>query len=196
VDRLIPDAPMNDATTTGDEAAFAARVARFDPDALVLVQDGRLWAALPFGALAVRDAGAHGPPEGVHRAGDLAAGAAPVLPAAAWRGRLPRRPWETVETVPAADIADIDRKAAAALRERRGHGVGDRRLRDAMLDHVALRVEHGGATCSVEVRLVAALCRMGFLADDPVRVLSAGRRVGLAATYGTVWDRDRGLPLI
>ncbi|MCD0445309.1 hypothetical protein LO763_16975 [Glycomyces sp. A-F 0318] len=188
---------MNDATTAGDHAAFAARVARLDPDAPVLVRDGRLWAALPFGALAVRDAGEHWEPlEGVHRAGDLAAGAGAPRPAAAWRGRLPQRPWTTVETVPAADVADIDRKAAAALRERRGHGVGDRRLRDAMLDHVALSVEHGGATWSVEVRLVAALCRMGFLADDPVRVLSAGRRVGLAATYGAVWDRDRGLPLL
>lgn len=187
---------MNDATTAGDAAAFAARVARLDPDAPVLVRDGRLWAVLPFGALAVRDAGEHGPPEGVHRAGDLAAGTAAARSAAAWRGRLPQRPWETVETVPAADIADIDRKAAAALRERRGHGVGDRRLRDAMLDHVALRVEHGGQAYHVEVRLVAALCRMGFLGDGPVRVLSAGRRVGLAGTYGAVWDRDRGLPLL
>ncbi|SDD20575.1 hypothetical protein [Glycomyces harbinensis] len=179
-----------------DDAAFAARVARLDPEALVLVRDGRLWAALPFGALAVRDAGEPVPPEGVHRAGDLAAGAIAARPAAAWRGRLPQRPWETVETVPAADIADIDRKAAAALRERRGQGIGDRRLRDAMLDHVALLVEHGDEAWPVEVRLVAALCRMGFLADDPVRVLRAGRRVGLAATYGTVWDRDRGLPLL
>jgi hypothetical protein len=180
----------------GDHAAFAARVARLDPDAPMLVRDGGLWAALPFGALAVRDAGAAGLPEGVHRAGDLAAGTLAARPAAAWRGRLPQRPWTTVETVPAADVADIDRKAAAALRERRGRGVGDRRLRDAMLDHVALRVEHGAEVYPIEVRLVAALCRMGFLAEDPVRVLASGRRVGLAAAYGAVWDRDRGLPLL
>lgn len=188
---------MNSAAPARDDAAFAARVARLDPEALVLAREGRLWAALPFGALAVRDAGSGSPLEpGVYRAGDLAAGDAAPRPAAAWRGRLPQRPWETVETVPAVDIADIDRKAAAALRERRGQGVGDRRLRDAMLDHVALVIEHEGATHPVEVRLVAALCRMGFLADDPVRVLRSGRRVGLAATYGAVWERDRGLPLL
>lgn len=183
------------ATATGDAAAFAARVARLDPDALVLVREGRLWAALPIGVLAVRDA-AGAPPEGVHRAGDLAAGTPSDMPAAAWRGRLPQGRWTAVETVPAATIADLDRKAAAALRERRGQGVGDRRLRDAMLDHVALRVEHGGEESAVEFRLVAALCRMGFLGEDPVRVLRAGRRVGLAATFGSVWDRDRGLPLL
>ncbi|MFG3338894.1 hypothetical protein [Glycomyces sp. NPDC048151] len=182
-------------TTAGDDAAFAARAARLDPDTLVLAQGGLLWAALPFGVLAVRE-GATALPEGLYRAGDLAAGSPAARPAAEWRGRLPKRPWTTVESVPAADIADIDQKAAQALRERRGQGIGDRRLRDAMLDHVTLRVEHDGRIYPVELRLVAGLCRMGFLGTDPVRVLKSGRRIGLAATYGTVWDRDRGLPLL
>ncbi|MEU5156279.1 hypothetical protein [Glycomyces sp. NPDC021274] len=191
---------MTDTTTAGDDAAFAARAARLDPDTLVLAQGGRLWAALPIGVLAVREAGAA--PEagaladGVYRAGDLASGNASPRPAAEWRGRLPRPPWTAVEAVPAADIADIDRKAAQALRERRGQGIGDRRLRDAMLEHVTLRVEHDGRIYPVEFRLVAGLCRMGFLGEDPVRVVKAGRRIGLAATYGTVWDRDRGLPML
>ncbi|MDN3238592.1 hypothetical protein [Glycomyces tritici] len=188
---------MTDTTTAGDDAAFAARAARLDPDTLVLAQGGRLWAALPIGVLAVRDAGdGSALPDGVYRAGDLASGNAAVRPAAEWRGRLPRQPWTAVEAVPAADIADIDRKAAQALRERRGQGIGDRRLRDAMLDHVTLRVEHDGQIYPVELRLVAGLCRMGFLGDEPVRVVKAGRRIGLAATYGTVWDRDRGLPML
>jgi hypothetical protein len=194
---------MTDPTTAGDDAAFAARAARLDPDTLVLAQGGRLWAALPFGVLAVREAsgsaladGDSALPDGVYRAGDLAAGTAAPRLAAEWRGRLPKQPWTTVETVPAADIAEIDRKAAQALRERRGQGVGDRRLRDAMLDHVTLRVEHDGRIYPVEFRLVAGLCRMGFLGEDPVRVLKAGRRIGLAGTYGTVWDRDRGLPML
>jgi len=185
---------MTDANTAGDDAAFAARAARLDPDSLVLAQGGRLWAALPIGVLAVRDAGPLA--EGLYRAGDLAAGEVAPRPAAEWRGRLPKQPWTTVESVPAADIADIDRKAAQALRERRGQGIGDRRLRDAMLDHVTLRVEHDGRIYPVEFRLVAGLCRMGFLGEDPVRVVKAGRRIGLAATYGTVWDRDRGLPML
>ncbi|MEU6859453.1 hypothetical protein AB0B28_11360 [Glycomyces sp. NPDC046736] len=186
-----------DRTAPGDDAAFAARTARLDPDALVLAREGRLWAALPIGVLAVREAAA-GPealPEGVYRAADLAAGAAEPRPAAAWRGRLPQQPWDTVETVPAALVADLDRKAAAALTERRGQGIGDRRLRDALLDHVALHVE-GEDGGDVEFRLVAALCRMGFLGAEPVRVLKSGRRMGLAATFGAVWDRDRGLPLL
>jgi hypothetical protein len=183
-----------DGLTGGDGLAFAARVARLDPDAPVLAREGRLWATLPIGVLAVRDGA--GIPDGVYRAADLAAGDATAQPEAAWRGRLPHRPWTTVETVPAADVADIDRKAAAALRERRGHGVGDRRLRDAMLDHVALTVERDGVLHPVQVRLVAALCRMGFLGDDPVKVLRAGRRLGLSGTFGTVWERDRGLPLL
>ncbi|SDK67045.1 hypothetical protein SAMN05216298_1079 [Glycomyces sambucus] len=182
-----------DRLTAGDGLAFAARVARLDPDAPVLAREGRLWATLPIGVLAVREAAV---PEGVYRAADLAAGSGAAQPEAAWRGRLPRRPWTTVETVPAADVADIDRKAGAALRERRGHGVGDRRLRDAMLDHVALTVERDGRLFPVQVRLVAALCRMGFLGDDPVKVLRAGRRLGLSGTFGTVWERDRGLPLL
>lgn len=178
-----------------DDAAFASRVARLDPNSLVRVQDGRLWATLPIGALAVRDL-AGDLDEAVYRAGDLDEGRLAPRPVAEWRGRLPQRPWEVVETVPAADIAAIDRQAADALRCRRGQGVGDRRLRDVLLDHEVLRVEQGDARYVVEMRLVAALMRMGFLGESPVRVLRAGRRVGLAAAYGGVWERDRGLPLL
>ncbi|GAB3650547.1 hypothetical protein [Glycomyces tarimensis] len=178
-----------------DDAAFTSRVARLDADALVRVLDGRLWATLPIGVLAVRDlAGAL--QNGVYRAGDLGAGRAEPRPEADWRGRLPQGRWEPIETVPAAEIAALDRQAADALRQRRGQGIGDRRLRDALLDHVALRIEHDGAEHPVEFRLVVALMRMGFLGDDPVRVVRAGRRLGLAATYGAVWERDRGLKLL
>lgn len=178
-----------------DDAAFAERVARLDPDALVRVRDGRLWAVLPIGTLAGRElAGKH--PEGVFRAGDLAEGEAAPRPESEWRGRLPRGPWEQIESVPAAQIAHLDRQAAQALRQRRGQNVGDRRLRDAMLDHVAVRVEHGGREYPVQFRLIAALMRMRFLGEDPVRVLRSGSRVGLAATYGVVWERERGLPLL
>ncbi|WP_026929264.1 hypothetical protein [Glycomyces tenuis] len=178
-----------------DDAAFASRVARLDANALLRVHDGRLWAALPIGALAVREL-AGGLEEAVYRAGDLSDGRIEARPASEWRGRLPGRPWEVVETVPAAEVAAIDRQAAEALRQRRGQGVGDRRLRDALLDHVTLRVEHGGERYAVELRLVVALMRMGFLGEGPVRVLRAGRRVGLAAAHGGVWDRERGLPLL
>lgn len=180
---------------SADDAAFAARVARLDANALIRVHDGRLWAALPFGVLAVRDL-AGDLDEAVHRAGDLSDGRPEARPASEWRGRLPQRPWEVLETVPAADVAALDRQAAETLRQRRGQGVGDRRLRDALLEHVALRVEHGDERYAVELRLVVALMRMGFLGESPVRVLRAGRRVGLAAAHGGVWERERGLPLL
>lgn len=178
-----------------DDTAFAARVARLDANALIRVQDGRLWAALPIGVLAARDL-AGGLDDAVYRAGDLSAGRLDARPVSEWRGRLPQQPWEAVETVPAADIAALDRQAADALRQRRGQGVGDRRLRDVLLDHVALRIEHGDDRYAVEFRLIVALMRMGFLGGDPVRVLRARRRIGLAATYGGIWERERGLPLL
>lgn len=178
-----------------DDAAFAARVARLDTGAPVLVRDGRLWALLPFGVLACREL-AGDFPDGVFKAADLGEGLRSADPAGEWRGRLPRGDWETIESLPAPEVARLDRQAADAIRARRGRGVGDRRLRDAMLDHVAVRVEHGGAEYPVQFRLVAALMRMGFLGEDPVRVLRAGNRVGLAATYGVVWERERGLPLL
>ena len=178
-----------------DDAAFAARVARLDAAAPVRVRDGLLWAALPFGVLAVREhAGGLG--DGVYSAGELAEGRFAAGPDAEWRGKLPARPWHPIESVPAAEVASLDRQAAEALRERRGQGVGDRRLRDALLDHVALRIDADGRSHAVEFRLVVALMRMGFLGEDPVKVLRSGRRIGLAATYGGVWDRERGLPLL
>ena len=178
-----------------DDAAFAARVARLDANALVRVREGRLWAALPIGVLAVREL-AGDAEEAVYRAGDLSEGRLAPRPVSEWRGRLPQRPWEAVETVPAAEVAELNRRAAEALRQRRGQGVGDRRLRDVLLEHVALRVEHGDDEYAVELRLIVALMRMGFLGDGPVRVLRAGRRIGLAGAYGGVWDRERGLPLL
>ncbi|GAB3222973.1 hypothetical protein GCM10027447_10240 [Glycomyces halotolerans] len=178
-----------------DDAAFAARVARLDPSALIRVHEGRLWAVLPIGVLAVRERTGD-VAEAVYRAGDMAAGSLDPRPEADWRGRLPRGRWEAIETVPAVEIAALDRQAAEALRERRGKGVGDRRLRDVLLDHVALRVEFEDRDYPVQFRLVVALMRMGFVGEDPVRVLRFGRRVGLAATYGAVWERERGLPLL
>jgi hypothetical protein len=183
-----------EAAARQDVAAFAARVARLDPAAPMPVRGGRLWAVLPFGVLACRELSGD-LPEGVYQAVELSEGRATAHPAG-WHGRLPSEPWNAVETVPAAEIARLDRQAAEAIRQRRGKSVGDRRLRDAMLDHVALHVEYEGEVYGVQFRLIAALMRMGFLAEDPVRVMLARRRIGLAATFGAVWERDRGLPIL
>jgi hypothetical protein len=71
--------------------------------------------------------------------------------------------------------------------------VGQRAVRDALLDHVALVVTPtGGEPVEVSQRLVQAVSRMGFLgpagADVPdTRVRTVGRWVGLSAPYGVAW---------
>ncbi|MEV4765205.1 hypothetical protein AB0J89_21570, partial [Micromonospora chokoriensis] len=78
--------------------------------------------------------------------------------------------------------------------------VGQRALRDALLDHVAVLVtpeEAPAVPVEVPQRLVQAVVRMGFLgaADGPstgpgepnVQVRVAGRWVGLVGPYGAAW---------
>lgn len=114
-----------------------------------------------------------------------------------WRAPLPASDGRAVESVPVADLRRVDAAAAETLRARRGQGVGDRRLRDALLDHVALTVEADGASHEVPLRLVTALFRMGLHAGDgPVEVRLAGRRLGLAGSRGTAWGMDSGLRLL
>ena len=75
-----------------------------------------------------------------------------------------------------------------------GRAVGQRVLRDALLDHVAVVVtpdEAPRTPVEVSQRLVQALVRMGFLgagADD-VQVRTAGRWVGLVGPFGAAWSR-------
>jgi len=82
--------------------------------------------------------------------------------------------------------------------------VGERVVRDALLDHVPIVVT-GAAGERVEVpqRLVQAVVRMGFLRPSGpsspdaeqterhqiVTVRLAGSWVGLAASYGSAWYR-------
>ncbi|RBJ00939.1 hypothetical protein DRA43_20010, partial [Micromonospora provocatoris] len=85
------------------------------------------------------------------------------------------------------------------LREAATHGVagravGQRVLRDALLDHVAVVVtpdEAPRTPVEVSQRLVQALVRMGFLGagGDDVQVRTAGRWVGLVGPFGAAWSR-------
>ena len=145
-----------------------------------------------------------GPGDATVRAADLLAVLAtqsPELPArrdADWRWPLPPARSTAVEAVAAAELSRLAEAAAGTLREvtaggLAGRAVGQRAVRDALLDHVALVVTRDeGEPVEVSQRLVQAVSRMGFLgpADkqtSAARVCVAGRWVGLSAPYGVAW---------
>ncbi|HET9518131.1 MAG TPA: hypothetical protein VFO77_10425 [Actinoplanes sp.] len=197
-----------------DAGAFLARVTRLEPGALVRLrgtaQRTALWARLPWDVLVTRTVAGAGPPDATVSAADLLrhlAGGDPSLPPVRdeqWRWALPPSgPAATaVESVAVAEFARLAQAAAGTLRAAAAQGVagravGQRQLRDALLDHVALVVQPPvGEPVSVPQRLVQAVVRMGFLgaassiADGDAAVasvLTAGRWLGISAPYGTCW---------
>lgn len=201
-------------TGTADAGAFLTRLTRLDPTAVVRLRtdpDDRttMWARLPWSALVCRSVTGPGPGDATVTAADLLAELGrsgdrlPNRRDADWRWPLPQnRGARVVEWIPAAEVLRITASAASALRSAStegvaGRAVGERQLRDALLDHVAIEVteEDGGPESRVEVpqRLVQAVVRMGFLGhpdrgtDDQVLVRTAGRWVGLSGSYGSAW---------
>jgi hypothetical protein len=115
-----------------------------------------------------------------------------------WQWPLPPAGAEAVESIAGTEIIRLATAAAGALRAvaaggLAGRAVGQRAVRDALLDHVALVVTPaGGGRVEVSQRLVQAVSRMGFLGPADVdapntRVYVAGRWVGLSAPYGVAW---------
>ena len=192
-----------------DAGAFLARLTRLDPAALVRLRAAGprtvLWARLPWNVRVTREvAGAGEVPDATVPAAELLevlAHGGDALPARRdeqWRWPLPPAAAEAVETIAAAEITRLAEAAAGTLRAvaaggLAGRGVGQRAVRDALLDHVALVVTPaGGRRVEVPQRLVQAVSRMGFLGpgdgDGPdTRVYVAGRWVGLSAPYGVAW---------
>jgi hypothetical protein len=193
-----------------DAGAFLARLVRLDPGAAVRLRSGpgrvALWACLPWDVLVTREvAGQGGPDDATVAAAELLsvlAAGGDRLPArrdAQWRWPLPPPGGETVESVSRAELTRLAAAAAGTLREVAaggldGRAIGQRAVRDALLDHVALVVQSpaGGKPVEVSQRLVQAISRMGFLGPDRVdgpetRVRVAGRWVGLSAPYGVAW---------
>ncbi|MFI7599025.1 hypothetical protein [Actinoplanes sp. NPDC049681] len=192
-----------------DAGAFLARLVRLDrslPVRLRSARSGRtaLWARLPWGVLVTREVEGPGPGDATVSAGDLltvlAAGGIelPGRRDADWRWPLPPAGGEAVESVAAAELSRLAAAAASTLREVNAgalgeRSVGQRAVRDALLDHVALTVTPAqGDPVAVPQRLVQAVSRMGFLGtadvDGPAaRVCVAGRWVGLSAPYGVAW---------
>jgi hypothetical protein len=101
-----------------------------------------------------------------------------------------------VERLPVEELRRVAAAAAGTLRDATANGVGgqpvgERALRDALLDHVAIVVTTD-TTQRIEIsqRLIQGVTRMGFLGGQPsseasdssdVHVQLAGRWVGLAA---------------
>ncbi|MGC4880856.1 hypothetical protein ACLQ26_31845 [Micromonospora sp. DT43] len=212
-DRVAASPSTHGVTGVADAGAFLARLVRLDAAAPVRLRPagapGRvaLFARLPWQVLVTRTvAGA--------AAGDVTVGAADLLaelerggaalPArrdAQWRWPLPPARSEPVEVLPGVELRRIADAAAGTLRTASeqgvaGRAVGQRALRDALLDHVAVRVtpdDPPGPAVEVPQRLVQGLVRLGFLgavdapAGSEVQVRVAGRWVGLVAPYGAAW---------
>jgi hypothetical protein len=208
-----------------DAGAFLARLTGLDGAALVRLRAGTpdpageprvaLWALLPWDVLVTRSVRGEVPGDATVGAADLLArlarGAAELPPRrdADWRWPVPPSAGRAVETVAAAELRRVAAAAAGTLREAASSGVGGRSLgervvRDALLDHVAIVVTaDSGERVEVTQRLVQAVVRMGFLgAAEPsvprdssealAQVRLAGRWVGIAAQYGTAWSRSAG----
>jgi hypothetical protein len=204
-------------TGVADAGAFLARLVRLDPTAPVRLRPagapGRvvLWARLPWQVLVASTVAGDAAADVTVGAADLLAelgrgGAAlPERRDAQWRWPLPPSRSEPVEVLPTVEVRRIADAAAGTLRTASeegvaGRAVGQRALRDALLDHVAVVVtpdDPPGPAVHVPQRLVQGLVRMGFLGavDDPaaasaragVRVRVAGRWVGLVGPYGAAW---------
>lgn len=201
-----------------DAGAFLARLVRLDTGALVRLRaagDDRLalWSRLPWSVLVTRTVAGSVSEDATVAArallGELAAGRSGLPPRldAKWRwGLPPDGASRVVETLPAARVRDLGAAAGRALRAAATDGiggipVGERAVRDALLDHVAIVVQCEAVKnviperIDIPQRLVQAVLRMGFLrsADDgeerPVRVLVVGKFVGLAGEYGVAWYR-------
>ncbi|GAA3351356.1 hypothetical protein GCM10020358_80750 [Amorphoplanes nipponensis] len=191
-----------------DAGAFLARLTRLDRSVLVRLRSAgehtALWAVLPWGVLVTRKVAGPGPGDATVAAADLLgalAGQSAELPGrrdADWRWPLPPGRATAVEAVAASELSRLAEAAAGTLREvtaggLAGRAVGQRAVRDALLDHVALVVTpEAGEPVEVSQRLVQAVYRMGFLgpaaAGAPAtRVCVAGRWVGLSAPYGVAW---------
>lgn len=198
------------AEAVGDVGAFLARLVRLDAAALVRLRPQRagvtaLWAELPFGVLATRSVPAALAEDVTVRAAELLAvlergeRALPRRYDEAWRTPLPPGGGQRLETVPTGELRRITRAAAQTVRDAGARGVGERRLRDELLDHTAVIVTQGDHEEKVPVRLVVGLARMGFLdADDAAPVAIRRTRGWLAAEarYGAAWYRTSSTLLV
>jgi hypothetical protein len=177
-------------------------------------QHAELWARVPWGVLVTRftDRGALGA-EAQRAEAELldvtvrasawlnrADGNLMALPRldAAWGAALPSSAGRVRETIEDGVIRSLAEAAADTLRAAAegalgARSVGERAIRDALLDHVPIVVESDGERIEVTQRLIQAVVRMGFLGRDSsaVRIRTIGPWVGISAAYGAAWRRSQ-----
>jgi hypothetical protein len=192
-----------------DAGAFLSRLVRLDAATVVRLRpvDGgvQLWAPLPWGVLVGRAVPGIAAGDATVSAAalfeEVARGGAVLPPRrdADWRWPLPPvAGGRVVESVPADEVRRVAAAAAGTLRTATtegvgGRAVGQRALRDALLDHVPIVVSDGQSSVDVSQRLIQAVVRMGFLRQPDVSppssidVRVSGRWIGLIAPYGVAW---------
>jgi hypothetical protein len=186
-------------------AQFVTRLLRLDPAAVVRLRPepdgaGCAWAMLPFRVLVGRRLSQAPPTDITVQAADLAQALAGgelgglTRRDEAWRWPVPTSPGQAVEHIP---VAEIRRLAAAAARTVRqamaegvnGRAVGERALRDALLDHVAIVVtSEDGERIEVPQRMVQALVRTGLLETAGTPVAAGAGGAPTATTVGVSVD--------
>jgi hypothetical protein len=190
-----------------DVGAFAYRLSRLDPLAVVRLRPvghGRvqLWGMLPFKVLATRTIATDLSGDVTLAATDLLARLEdprllpPVRRDSAWLWPLPPATVPPVEGLPVDEVVGLARAAEETLRTASTEGVGDRPvgervLRDALLDHVAVVVTAAdGRSIELPQRLVQGLVRMNFHGNGReglITVRASGSWRGLSGEYGSTW---------
>jgi hypothetical protein len=215
-----------DAAGRADAGAFLVRLVRLDPAAVVRLKPAslsarqasdatELWARLPFDVLATRRVR-------TRLTEDITVSAAELLAAldsdgrsdegwpprrdTDWRWALPPGRGSAIERIPAVELVRVAAAASRTLRQAASEGVGgravgERVLRDALLDHVAISVTGADdERIDIPQRVVQGVVRMGFLgpvaygskattSDDYVTVRLATGWIVVDASYGSVCYR-------
>ncbi len=193
-----------DDEVAADLSAYAARLVRLDPAAVVrVVVRGRalgVFAWPPFGVLAFRAfplaAGGVGLDRTVIAAGLRVQGPVVVLPAAgaapAWTGVLPPRGgWSLLGTRPVPEVVDAVRDGVAAFRYR-GDALAPGDRTPAVLTRVADEVWAERVVGPVTLRAAHAALRLGFLVPrlgGDVVARGSGPWLRLEGRHGVVFTR-------
>ena len=206
--RLIPAEQAD----RDDAAAFAGRVARWDPSGPVrLRRDGdsiRMFATTPFDTLVARTvAGTLTPNDVTVHAGNLLSGLAVSASAevdpgpaidASWRSQLPPPGgWVSVDEIPARLLSELADQGVSQARDHPGPAGG---ASTSLLDSEVVNVTGAGMNVSVPLRMLFALSGMGFAPTtegEQVRVSATDSWVRLDARFGAVLRRRHALlPLL